>query len=201
MSFEGTDYYTVVMPDGRIRGNAYGTNIGFIQMGCDNGSNMNSCVDCTATTGVKDYGVRIAMKDGEISGTDNGNCGTMNKGDLFGYAWTNTVGWMNFRGAHVDLDALAEPPPDPPVDDKLPDDDIIISLDPGTSAEDVTAKEPGQAAMVQGNFGLNIVETEGLPVAILDDEGKEIDRKISTSMGESTNPMRERLYRSIKKKH
>ena len=69
---------------------------------------------------------------------------------------------------------LQEPPPDSPVDHKLPDDDIIISLDPGTPAEDVTAKEPGQAAMVQGNFSLNIVETEGLPVAIFYDEGKRI---------------------------
>ena len=64
MSFEGTDNYTVIFPDGSVRGNAYGTNIGSIQMWCDNGSNMNSSVDCTATTGAKDYGVRIAMKDG-----------------------------------------------------------------------------------------------------------------------------------------
>ncbi|MEK7171923.1 MAG: hypothetical protein AAB739_03370, partial [Patescibacteria group bacterium] len=93
MSFEGASYSTLIFTDsGRVRGEAYGTNIGYIHMGCENGNNFSSSLDCTTSTGIKDYGVKVALADNE----NGGDCGTMAKGDLYGYAWTETVGWMNF---------------------------------------------------------------------------------------------------------
>ena len=77
MSFEGASYSTLIFTDSerRVRGEAYGTNIGYIHMGCENGNNFSSSLDCTTSTGIKDYGVKVALADDEISGESDGKCG------------------------------------------------------------------------------------------------------------------------------
>lgn len=96
------DYETVVLANNRdIRGWAWGDNIGWISMGCDaTGKNMgNNC-------GNTKYGVKIAPSDNFDT---NGACtniaqeGIVNKGDLYGFAFNEAVGWINFCGAHAEF--------------------------------------------------------------------------------------------------
>lgn len=167
INFEETGNYATAVnsTDGTFSGKAYGDNIGYIQMD----------------------GVRVAIADGEDSGQWCG--GALNKGDLYGYAWTDTVGWMNFCGAHVDLSALETPAADTPPPDTgstpPPTDTTTPPTDTGTPAEE----EPGQVAMVQGNVSINIVDTTGLPGG----------GKISMSLGEQAQSQRENFYRAVKK--
>lgn len=94
------DYGVVALPKvGLIRGFAWGDNIGWISMGCDviGGAGTNLGVSC----GGVPYGVQIA-RQAEVGKTLS-ECGPLQVGDLYGYAWTNNVGWMNFCGAHVDV--------------------------------------------------------------------------------------------------
>lgn len=85
--------------DGRVRGFAWGDNIGWISMGCDSGYNLGT--DC----GGIDYGVKIAQSNGETSCQKPGDSKSMpvSRGDLYGHAWSKSVGWINFCGAHVNL--------------------------------------------------------------------------------------------------
>ncbi|MBI2638260.1 hypothetical protein HYW83_01580 [Candidatus Peregrinibacteria bacterium] len=105
------DYGVTVLETGgpgedsrRVRGFAWGDNIGWISMGCDGSGNemRNLGFDC----GNRNYGVSIADRDGlnkaECSNAANPD-GSLNRGDMYGYAWTDTVGWINFCGAHADL--------------------------------------------------------------------------------------------------
>lgn len=101
------DYGVVINPetstDGRVRGFAWGDNTGWISMGCDKGKNLsdNDCGDADTQ-----YGVYVTKPDG---GTVAGGYGCTRTdgtppqpGDLYGYGWSDSVGWMNFCGAHVD---------------------------------------------------------------------------------------------------
>lgn len=100
-----TPYETVIRNDGRVRGFAWGDNIGWISMGCDNGE--NSGVECGGTN----YGVRIMQADDLINPAFNSQGCTktdgspIQPGDMYGYAWTDTVGWMNFCGARAEVAA------------------------------------------------------------------------------------------------
>lgn len=92
------DYNAILTADAAIRGFAWGDNIGWISLGCDAG--LNNGVAC----GGIDYGVQVAIEDGE----DGGSCGILNAGDIYGYAWNDSVGWINFCGAHIDLGFFEE---------------------------------------------------------------------------------------------
>lgn len=111
-----TDYGAVANPTdgkgpaGRIRGFAWGDNVGWISMGCDN-DKFNMGVAC----GDIEYGVQIAASQGDGAGK---TCNALpdpnqppvlvEKDDLYGYAWADSVGWINFCGAHM---SLFDPPP------------------------------------------------------------------------------------------
>lgn len=158
-----TQYGAYILSDGKVRGFGWGDNIGWINMGCDSGK--NGTTDC----GTVDYGVKAATADGE-AGTA---CPNSKKGDLYGYAWTDTVGWMNFCGAHVDL-------PDGVIDTIPPD----TTPSPSVGVID----EYSQVADIQGNVSINIVDTAGLPGG----------GKIGQSLGEQAQSRRESFYRAIK---
>src|SRR5207244_1376814 len=73
--------------------------------GCDaNSQNMG-----IACGGVQ-YGVRVAKVDGESTclTSDLSNPVAVKKDDMYGYGWSDTVGWINFCGAHS---PLFNPPP------------------------------------------------------------------------------------------
>ncbi|MEK7524525.1 MAG: hypothetical protein AAB588_05870 [Patescibacteria group bacterium] len=107
------DYGVVINPgtntDGRVRGFAWGDNTGWISMGCDKGKNLSGgdCGDLAdPDTQNIQYGVYVTKPDG---GTVAGGYGCtrtggtpLQPGDLYGYGWSDSVGWMNFCGAHVD---------------------------------------------------------------------------------------------------
>ncbi|GEM_PF-5573240 len=102
-------YQTRVLDNGRVRGWAWSDNTGWISMGCDGG--MNSGFGC----GNKNYGVGI-MQVSDVSDPnflERTDCrrvdGTIQPGDVYGYAWTNTVGWINFCGARLDLTSPLRP--------------------------------------------------------------------------------------------
>lgn len=98
------DYATVIFPsEGRIRGFAYGQNIGWVSMSCEGGSNMG--IPC----GAQEYGVQIAQDDNVTFGSGANTCGPINKGDLYGFAYTASVGYINFCGAHVEAGPLILP--------------------------------------------------------------------------------------------
>ena len=100
-----TEYGTYIVNNGGqnesapLIGFAWGDNIGWISMSCKNGTNMG--IDCGNT----DYGVRAVLADMPENITNINGCsgsgrgGTFKRGDLYGYAWTDTVGWMNMCGA------------------------------------------------------------------------------------------------------
>lgn len=164
---------------GELSGYAWGDNIGWISIKCKGGKNG------TADCGGVDYGVRVAVADNE-NGAD---CGTMKKGDLYGYAWADSVGWMNFCGAHVDLTALETPAETPPTDTgtTTPPAD-------GTNPPYLETYPPElpayQVARVTGNVkGNMIVDTKHLPVKSW----------ISYPIGEPTSSDRERFLRTAKK--
>ncbi|MBI5413077.1 hypothetical protein HZA42_01865 [Candidatus Peregrinibacteria bacterium] len=81
-----------------LRGFAWGDNIGYISMGCDAGQNNDgtNSVGCGNTN----YGVKIAtaatLAEAQTA------CPGAQSGDLYGYAWADSVGWMNFCGAHAE---------------------------------------------------------------------------------------------------
>lgn len=97
------DYGVVISETGgpgedsrRVSGFAWGDNIGWISMGCNGLNNMG--FDC----GSSNYGVSIADRD-DLNKSECSVNGNLNRGDLYGYAWSDSVGWINFCGAHVDL--------------------------------------------------------------------------------------------------
>lgn len=97
------DYGAVLKPavdglnDSSVFGFSWGDAMGWVSMGCSEGNNLG-----TACGGV-DYGVKAAINDGVASEycVGSGEGGTLNKGDLYGYAWSDSVGWVNFCGAHI----------------------------------------------------------------------------------------------------
>ncbi len=65
-----------------VKGYGWNTNLGFLSMFCDSGTGKNLGINC----GAFDYGVEV--------GTD-GSAGA-GKRQLTGYAWSDSVGWVNF---------------------------------------------------------------------------------------------------------
>lgn len=81
-----------------LRGFAWGDNIGYISMGCDAGQNNDgtNSVAC----GSVNYGVKIATT--ATLAEARAACPNAQSGDLYGYARADSVGWMNFCGAHTE---------------------------------------------------------------------------------------------------
>lgn len=108
------DYEVVANPNdglgipGRVRGFAWNDATGWISMGCDaNGLNMG--VACGGTQ----YGVKIAQVDNEngktcVDPNDPNKTIAIKKDDLYGYGWSDAIGWINFCGSHA---YLFDPPP------------------------------------------------------------------------------------------
>lgn len=87
----------------RVMGFAWSDKMGWISMGCP-ANQTNTGVNCGATS----YGVGVADKDGVAvaSCPGDGPGGTLMAGDLYGFARTDSVGYINFCGAHVNLSNL-----------------------------------------------------------------------------------------------
>lgn len=108
-----------------INGFIYNDNMGWVSMSCTGG--FNDGVDCGSTT----YGVSIVNNSGVISAC-SGAATFLNEGDLYGYAWSDSVGWINFCGAHV-ANSGAKEQITPPV----------ISIDTSTVLNPATNVENG----------------------------------------------------------
>lgn len=90
----GKNYGVVVQDapnaDYKVRGFAWSDAIGWISLGCDAGMNLGAA--CSGA-----YGVAAARADDPA--------GAFRRGDLFGAGWNATVGWISFKGAHMDISA------------------------------------------------------------------------------------------------
>lgn len=93
----GTINYSTIIKSANkeLAGFAWNDNIGWISLSCTGGSNAG-----TACGGMN-YGVKVASADDTAYQNQCGRAATA--GDLYGWAWTDTVGWINFCGVHVDL--------------------------------------------------------------------------------------------------
>lgn len=88
----------------RVRGFAYGDAIGWVSMECSSGRNMN--VNC----GSIDYGVKFAIVD-NFDAAAFGCNQNLQKGQMYGYAWADSVGWINMCQTSVDiLNSTTVPP-------------------------------------------------------------------------------------------
>ena len=95
-----------ILADNKFDGFAWGDNVGWISLNCQAGSGdaefdpdtglpilWNSGVRCGSIS----YGVKVATANGQSAE----NCNNMTKGDLYGYAYSESTGYMNFCGAKV----------------------------------------------------------------------------------------------------
>ncbi|MBP9718065.1 hypothetical protein KBD59_02090 [Candidatus Gracilibacteria bacterium] len=97
----------------KIRGYIYSENIGWISMGCDNG--VNAGAPCPANY-LGNYGVSVAGAN-----SADASCPGLQSGDVFGFAWSPAVGWINTCGIHAAFPLLA-PEAAPPVNDAVADE-------------------------------------------------------------------------------
>lgn len=90
--YNGTDY------DHRLKGYAWGENLGFISFSCEDGRNTSGQVGGGAACGAVDYGVYLGLPAEE----DGDGASPVDKGDrlLYGYAWNPVFGYMQFRTAN-----------------------------------------------------------------------------------------------------
>lgn len=142
------NYGTFANPaTGRLMGFAWGDNIGWVSMGCENG--QNSGVDCGNGNTSVNYGVYVVTADGganvDISCAKTGSStATLARGDLYGCAWTDSVGWINLLGAHVELGGGFDGNAGyGTTNDPLPD----LITNPGGSA----LENPGAAVIANGD--------------------------------------------------
>lgn len=161
----GIDYGTLYLQDGRMRGFAWGDNIGWISMGCDNGTNLG--VSC----GASDYGVRAALENDVTPDAKFGSCrgtgpgGKLNRGELYGYAWSDSVGWLNFCGSHVNISNLgalnAALNISPSVISATANGNDFYAVRVNITENNEALKNPEQYSLVvEGGFGANTVRSD-----------------------------------------
>lgn len=97
------NYGVVAIPSAdKVRGFAWSDVAGWISMGCDTSPGVDEGFNLgVAGCGVNGYGVQIA-KQADV-GQNLSGCPILAAGDLYGYAWNKSVGWMNFCGVHADF--------------------------------------------------------------------------------------------------
>lgn len=100
------EYGTYLVPENDdtavIMGFSWNDKIGWISMGCFGGSNTGT------PCGPETYSASIALHDGVIDDQciGEGPNGSLFTGDIFGYVWNDSVGWMNMCGTHIDISNL-----------------------------------------------------------------------------------------------
>ncbi len=173
----GLNYGSYIVEDAgntaRIMGFSWNDQIGWIKMGCQ--GTTNTGVAC----GAINYGATIALEDG----VDGGTCPNITRGDIFGYVYNDTVGYMNMCGTHIDLTNLDELPN--PFDTSI---SATVTVDPnGPNNPSNTVFSNGSVAE-SNYYELDLSVTEnGVPITV---DGSNPDRRIVVSDPVITNTVK-----------
>lgn len=163
-------YGSYILPDApgtntaSISGFSWNDQIGWIKMSCENGTNTG--IAC----GAQNYGAKIALRDGVVDPL--GVCPNLQRGDIFGYVYNDTVGYMHMCGSHIDPTNFEDFPN--PYDDAI---SAVIDFDPnGPNAPVGHVNNDFDTVYAngvndQGDFyeiAVRVTETDvnGVPVAI-----------------------------------
>jgi len=103
----GAVNYQTTVNGGQVEGWAWNDNTGWISMMCG-ADGKNAGLPCGA---IPYTGVKIASPADEAAGNIFSGCGPLKFGDFYGYAWSDTMGWVNFCGANANILGGLKPEP------------------------------------------------------------------------------------------
>lgn len=147
----GAVNYQTTVNGGQVEGFAWNDNIGWISMTCGaDGKNAGLPCGAVAYTGVK-----IASPADE--GQTFAGCGPLKFGDFYGYAWSDSMGWVNFCGANANILGGLKPESKIIITDSL-GVDAEFDLSQDTSASPVYANGTDSYKIV-----VKITDKNGVP--------------------------------------